>query len=239
MAVKAKHAPAPTGREGRGGLLFTVAAICLAAAVFAAIPAARHAFSLVLHGNLSGLRTYIHGLGFGGLALLFALMIGHAVIPYPTEILTTTAGFIYGFLPGLALALLGWTCCAVVSYGIGRTIGRPLLRALLGKRFTRLEEAMDSGGTQLMLSARLIPVVPFALLGYVAGATRESLWKLVWTSFVGYLPLTAAVAYLGSEAKSLSVSNPLIWVAVVFVIGLLVGSHFWARRSGHSLTGRD
>lgn len=235
MALDAQEvesdAPARRAPWRHGELLVTLGGLVVGAVAFAAIPQLRHAFVLSVHGNLTGLRHYIRGLGTGGPALLFALMLGHAVVWYPTELLTTTAGYAYGFVPGLALSMLGWTCSAVVSYGLGLAIGRPLLRAILGERFARLEQGMEVGGTQLMLSARLIPIVPFSLLGYAAGATRQSLWKLVWTSAVGYLPLTAAVAYLGSQAENLSVDDPLVWVAVVVVIALLVVSRFMARRS--------
>ncbi|HET9074938.1 MAG TPA: VTT domain-containing protein [Solirubrobacteraceae bacterium] len=209
----------------------TLATIIVAAGVFAAIPAFRHAVSLSLNGNLGQLRHYIRGLGFGGAALLMGLILVHAVVPYPSEILTSTAGFVYGFLPGMLFALIGWTVVALLTYGIGVTIGRPVLRTLLGHRFTDLERGMESGGTRLMIVARLLPVVPLALLGYVAGATRESLWKLTWTSAVGYLPLTALVTYLGSQAKSLSSSNPLLWIAVVVIVLLIVGPHFWNRHA--------
>jgi uncharacterized membrane protein YdjX (TVP38/TMEM64 family) len=195
----------------------------------AAVPAVRHAVSLTLHGNLTGLRDYIRGLGFGGFALLTALILAHAIIPYPSEILTSTAGYVYGFIPGALFAIAGWTLTAIFTYFIGRWVGRPLLRKILGKRFTDLERGMKSGGVRLMLVARLLPVVPLALLGYVAGATNESLWRLTWTSMLGYAPLTFLVAYLGSQAKSLSTSNPLLWIAVVVVILLIVGPHLYTR----------
>ena len=75
--------------------------------------------------------------------------------------------------------------------------------------------------TSLLLSSRLIAVVPFALMGYAAGATRVNLWQFSWTTVVGYLPLTVAVAYLGSRAETLSASNPLAWGAVAVLVGLL------------------
>jgi uncharacterized membrane protein YdjX (TVP38/TMEM64 family) len=239
IAVDAEHDTADAGRSAdvRTGtflqrnrpLLLTVALAVVLMAGFVAIPSGRHAISLSLHGNLTGLRLYIRHLGFGGFALLFALILVHAVIPYPSEILTTTAGFVYGFIPGMIMAICGWTIVAVLTYFIGATVGRPVLRALLGKRFTDLEEAMEAGGVRLMLIARLLPVVPLALLGYVAGATRENLWRLVWTSFVGYLPLTTAVAYLGSQAKSFSATNPIVWIIVVALVAVIVGSHFYGR----------
>jgi uncharacterized membrane protein YdjX (TVP38/TMEM64 family) len=196
-------------------------------AALAAIPEVRHAASLVLHGNLDGLRNYIRGLGFGGFALLTALVLVHAVIPYPSEILTSTAGFVYGFIPGALFAIAGWTVTAILTYFIGRWVGRPVLRKILRKRFTDLERGMKSGGVRLMIVARLLPVVPLALLGYVVGATHNSLWRLTWTSLIGYAPLTFLVAYLGSQAKSLSSSNPLLWIAVIVVIALIIGPHFW------------
>jgi uncharacterized membrane protein YdjX (TVP38/TMEM64 family) len=223
--------PRPKFIHRHGELLLTVAGLLVVAAMFVVIPSLRHAFSLSIHGNLSGLRDYIRSLHFGGLVLLFALMLLHAVIPYPTEILTTTSGYIYGFIPGMLLALLGWTCSAVLSYGLGWTIGRPLLRAILGTRFSRLERAVNRGGAQLMISARLVPVVPLSLLGYVAGATRRGLWLLTWTTFVGIIPITAATALLGSQAKSFSANNPLVWIAAAVVIGLLVASRFIAKRA--------
>ena len=75
--------------------------------------------------------------------------------------------------------------------------------------------------TSLLLSSRLIAVVPFALMGYAAGATRVNLWQFSWTTVVGYLPLTVAVAYLGSRAETLAASNPLAWGAVAGLVGLL------------------
>jgi uncharacterized membrane protein YdjX (TVP38/TMEM64 family) len=38
---------------------------------------------------------------------------------------------------------------------------------------------------------------------------------------VGYLPLTVAVVYLGAKARTFSTSDPLVWVAVAVLVGLL------------------
>lgn len=220
--------------ERHAALLLTVGVIVLTGVLFVVISPLRHSVSYAAHGNLSGLRDYIRSLHAGGALLLFALILIHSVVPYLSEILTTTSGYVYGFLPGLALAIFGWTCTAVLTFWLGRVIGKPVLRRVLGKRFEDLDRGMENGGIRLMLLARLIPIVPFSLVGYVAGATDESLWRVVWTSFLGALPLTAAVAYLGSQAKSLSTSNPILWIVVVLVVALFVGSHFWTRRQHKS-----
>jgi uncharacterized membrane protein YdjX (TVP38/TMEM64 family) len=223
--------PETEPRSRRRELALALGMVAIAVAVIAAVPEMRHSFSLSLHGNFGGLRVYVRSLGFGGVVLLLGMMLAHAIVYYPTEIVTATAGFVYGFAPALAFVLAGWLASALLSYLLGRIIGRPLLRGILGRRFHRLEESMESGGTTLLLSGRLIPVIPFSLLGYAAGATRVSLWRFSWTTVLGFLPLCAAVTYLGSQAKTLSASNPIVWAAAAIVIGLLIAAHVQSRRA--------
>ncbi len=94
-----------------------------------------------LDGNFTGLRDYIRSLGVGGPVLLLTLIVMHAVIYYPSEIVTATAGFAYGWFGGLALAMTGWLTSALASYALGRWLGGPLLRSLLGARYRRFEHA--------------------------------------------------------------------------------------------------
>jgi uncharacterized membrane protein YdjX (TVP38/TMEM64 family) len=220
------------GPDRRLELAAGIAAIVVGLVILAAVPQLRHCVSLTLHGDFGGLRAYIRSLGVGGLLLLVGLMLGHAIVFYPSEIVTATAAYVYGFGPGLALVVGGWLVSAWLCYVLGRTVGRPLLRAVLGRRFSALEHGVEQGGTALLLSSRLIPIVPFALMGYAAGATRISLWQFSWTTVVGYLPLTVAVAYLGSRAETLSASNPLVWVAVAVLVGLL-SSEWYVRHRRH------
>jgi uncharacterized membrane protein YdjX (TVP38/TMEM64 family) len=217
--------PAPPSRHGRAELAAGLAAIVGGIAVILVVPELRHCVSLVIHGQFGELRSYVRSLGPGGFALLLGLMLAHAIIFYPSEIITATAGYVYGFAPGLAFVVGGWLLAALVSYALGRSVGRPLLQRVLGHRFAWLTGTVENGGNSLLLSSRLIPIVPFALVGYAAGATHISLWRFSWTTVIGYLPLTTAVVFLGSRAETLSFSNPLVWIAVVVLVALLTGQH--------------
>jgi uncharacterized membrane protein YdjX (TVP38/TMEM64 family) len=222
---------APATGRARTEFAAGIAAIVVGIAVIAAVPQLRHCVSLVAHGQFTGLRIYIRSLGAGGFGLLLGLMVVHAIVWYPSEILTATAGYVYGFGPGFAFAVGGWFLAAMLSYALGRSVGRPVLQRLLGRRFDSLTSAIERGGIPLLISGRLIPIVPFALLGYAAGAAHISLWRFAWTSVVGYLPLTAAVAYLGSRAQTLSTSNPILWIAVGTLLSLLLVEHIYRRRA--------
>lgn len=211
-------------------IALVVGTVLVGLGIIAAVPWLRHAFVLCLHGDFAGLRHYIESLGAGGLALLIGLMLMHALIYYPTELVTATTGFVYGWLPALAIALGGWLLSALLSYLIGRRLAGPLLRSLLGRGYGGFEQAIEGGGTRLLLGYRLIPVVPFSFMGYAAGAAGTRVWTFAWTTVVGFLPLTAAVTYLGSRARSLSLSDPLVWVAVVVALGLVLAPHAAHRR---------
>jgi uncharacterized membrane protein YdjX (TVP38/TMEM64 family) len=216
-------------RRPRVDLALGLATAAIVVMLIVLVPQLRHSVGLALQGHFDALRTYIRSLGAGGLALLLGLMVAHAVVFYPSEIVTATAGYIYGFAPALGLVIGGWLLTALLSYALGRSIGGPLLRAVLGKRFSRVERGVADGGISLLLAGRLIPVVPFAFLGYAAGATHVNLWRFAWTTVVGYLPLTVLVVYLGSDARTLSIGDPLIWVAVAAAV-LMLGAHWTVRR---------
>jgi uncharacterized membrane protein YdjX (TVP38/TMEM64 family) len=220
----------PVG-TGRAEFAAGIATIAIGIAVIAAVPELRHCVSLVIHGEFTALRTYIRSLGAGGLALILGLMVIHAIVWYPSEIVTATAGYVYGFGPGLAIAVVGWLLAALLSYALGRSVGRPLPVRLLGRRFDWLTTTIERGGPSLLLSGRLIPIVPFALVGYAAGATHTSVWRFSWTTVVGYLPLTAAVTYLGSRAQTLSTSDPLLWLAVAVLVALLLSERVLHQRA--------
>ena len=217
-------------RVAAADLVLGLATVAAVVALIVLVPELRHSVGLALHGHFGALRNYIHSLGTGGLALLVGLMVAHAVVFYPSEVVTATAAYIYGFAPALALVAAGWLLTALLSYALGRSVGGPLLRSMLGRRFAQLEQAVARGGVSLLLAGRLIPVVPFAFLGYAAGATSVNLWRFAWTTVVGYLPLTTLVAYLGSDARTLSLSDPLIWVAVAAAVLLLIAHGMVARR---------
>jgi uncharacterized membrane protein YdjX (TVP38/TMEM64 family) len=220
----------PAGPARGARIAFALGSIALGLAIVFAVPELHHGVSLALAGKLHELRHYVRSLGVGGAACLFGLLLVHAVIFYPSEILNATAGFVYGFLPGTAFALFGWLISGAITYWLGRQLARPLLAVLLGPRFTRLEALAERGGARLLLAGRLIPVVPFSLLGYAAGAARVPFVRFAWTSVLGFLPLTAAVAYLGSRAQKLSLSDPAVWVVVAVVIVLLAASRLVPRR---------
>jgi uncharacterized membrane protein YdjX (TVP38/TMEM64 family) len=206
-------------------LLPTIAAIALAAVVVAAVEPLRDAVGHAVHGDVPGLRAELKGLGVAGAAVLVGLILVHAVVLFPAEIVNATAGLVFGFAIALPLVMVAWLVSALIAYWLGVVAGRPLALRLAGEhRVAVAERVIERGGAPALLVSRLVPFVPYSLVGYLAGAARVPVWRYAWTSFVGILPITAAATYLGHALDDLSASDPLLWVALGVIAVLVAGT---------------
>jgi len=212
-------------------IAITLAGIALIAGLVVAVPALREAFSSALRGDHEAVRTEIDSLGVWGPVLIVALALIHAVVFYPAEIVDAAAGYAYGFGPALALTMTGWVLSGLLCFAVGRSVARPLLDRWLGEqRFERIEAAIERGGAGLLIAMRLIPILPFSIVSYAAGAARVPTWRFVWTTAIGYIPITAMFVYLGTRLESISVTDPQVLAGAAGLLLLLAAGHWALRR---------
>ncbi len=186
----------------------------------------REALGHAAHGDTTALREQLRGTGAGGVLVLYALMIAHAVVIFPAEITNLVCGFTYGIPLALLICGTGWFASAILTFYIGRHLGRPLLTRLAGdERTASIERTIERGGATALLILRLLPIVPFSLLGYVSGAARVPLARFAWTTAVGQMPLIAAAVVLGSRLEHFSLTDPLIWGMLGVFLVLFALSH--------------
>jgi len=215
----------------RRRLLLTLLALVAAAVLVWAIEPLRVALGHVLHGDVDALQAQLQSLGAWGALVVVALILAHAVVFFPAEIVNATAGLTFGFWVALPLVMVSWVLSGLIAYWLGRVAGRPLAVRLAGeRRVAAAERLIDCTGAPALLLARLIPLVPYSLVGYLAGAARVPVWRYTWTSCVGVLPITAAATYLGHALEDLSASDPLLWVAIAVLVILFAVTGTAARR---------
>ena len=103
----------------------------------------------------------------------------------------------------------------------------------------RGERLVHRGGSSLLLGIRLFPLMPFSIVCYICGAARVPYKRYLWTTFVGYLPITAVFVYFGSRLDTLSVTDPWLIASLVLVVALLALARWIAPKlssSGRSET---
>jgi uncharacterized membrane protein YdjX (TVP38/TMEM64 family) len=218
-------------RPSMAAIAITLGGVALLAALVFAVPALHDAAVAAIHGDTAEVRSQLNSLGVAGPLLIIALALLHAVVFYPAEIVDAAAGFAYGFFPALALTMTAWLLSAMLCYAVGRSLARPLLERWLGReRFERTEAMVERGGPTLLIAVRLIPIFPFSLMCYAAGAARVPVWRYLWTTAVGYLPITAISVYFGTRLEGLSLTDPLVLGTAAALLGLLLAGHWVVRR---------
>ena len=206
-------------------LMHTVAIVGAAAIVVVTVEPLQAAAGDALHADVSALRSDLRDAGLAGILILFALIQVHAVVLFPSEVINATAGLVYGFTVAVPMLMGFWILSLLLAYWLGAHAGRPLAMSLAGEsRVRSAERLLQRGGPHTLLLIRLIPLIPYSPVGYVAGAAHVPLWRYTWTSFVGILPITAAVTYLGHALRTPSLTDPLLWAAIVLLAALLAAT---------------
>ncbi len=202
----------PPGGGTWTGVAVTVAGILVGVGIALAIPSLRGAVSDAIHGDTASVRHDLHGSAAGALLVIWLALV-HVIVWYPAEILDAASGYVFGFGVGFPLVLGAWVLSGLASYAVGRHFARPVLYRVAGEqRFQRMEHLVHRGGAPALIGVRLIPIMPFSLMGYVCGATRIPLWRYIWTTAVGYAPITAYFTYLGSRLEGFSAEDPIVWI---------------------------
>ena len=217
----------------------TVGGILIGVAVALAIPSLRGAMSDAIHGDTASVRHDLSGNAVGPLLVLWLALV-HVIVWYPAEILDAAVGYVFGFGVGFPMMIACWVVSGLAAYAVGRHFARPVLYRVIGEqRFLRIEHLVHRGGAPFLLGARLIPIVPFSLMGYVCGAARIPLWRFVWTTAIGYAPITAYFTYVGSRLEGFSAEDPILWIGGGALIICLFAFRFLLPKAGADSAATD
>lgn len=153
----------------------------------------------------------------------------------PRLALGVVAGVLFGLWWGAFLSLVGATLGALVGFGAARYISADWLAGMPIPRLQRLLRRAEAEGLRLVLTVRLLPVLPHSAVNYGLGLTRVSLGAYLVGSVLGLAPSSVIAAYLGM-AGGLALDGGSDWVRpLAWALGLLAASsllpRLWQRRS--------
>jgi uncharacterized membrane protein YdjX (TVP38/TMEM64 family) len=159
---------------------------------------------------------------------VFALAASLAV---PLTLLVVTVILVYGALPGFGYAFAGAVLSSLISYLLGQTAGRNLVRRYAGKRLNRISKKLSRRGVTTIITLRILPVAPFAVINLVAGTSHIRFRDFTLGTSIGLLPGITTIA-LFADSVVRSIRHPdganLSWLAVVLII--IVATLFGLRK---------
>ncbi|MFM0047777.1 TVP38/TMEM64 family protein [Paraburkholderia sediminicola] len=140
------------------------------------------------------------GVGWLGLGIFALVFVVGTMVLVPASLLAAIAGFKFGPVSGMLLALSLGIVSALLVFLIGRSMTRPrILRWLKSRqRLAAVDATIGQRAFLFILLLRLTSVIPLTPLSYVLGAGRVRLRDFVLGSWLGLLPGTFLYVYLGS-----------------------------------------
>ncbi|ARI78868.1 TVP38/TMEM64 family protein [Halobacillus mangrovi] len=176
--------------------------------------------------SADNIRTYILSFGIYGPLIFMAIYAIGPIVAFPTSVLSLAAAFAYGIWPGMLYIVIGATAAGVTGYMMGRFFGDSVVKFQESKWAEKIYYRMKDKGFHYVFILRLIPIVGFDILSYLAGMTRVKIGPFVGATVLGMLPGTFAYSLVGT---SLASGNRTLILIALSVFALLLVMTFLFR----------
>jgi len=154
-------------------------------------------------------------------------------------VLTMAGGFLFGPAEGGVLAAVSSTIGGVVIFLISRTAAGDLLRRFAGPRVQKMQLGVQKDSLSLILTLRLIPMMPFWVINVGAAVMGMPLRTFLTGTALGVVPSSFIYASLGSGLGRLFDSGtepsldmlrrPEVLAPLVALVLLAAGSLAWRK----------
>ncbi|XP_076932050.1 uncharacterized protein LOC143597424 [Bidens hawaiensis] len=145
-------------------------------------------------------------LGPWGPLVLAVAYIPLTVLALPASVLTLGGGYLFGLATGFLADSTGAVLGATAAFLLGRTIFRSYVISMLGDypQFKAVSIAIQKSGFKLVFLLRLVPLLSFNMMNYLLSVTPISVCEYVLASWLGMMPITFALVYVGTTLKDLA-----------------------------------
>jgi uncharacterized membrane protein YdjX (TVP38/TMEM64 family) len=168
-----------------------------------------------------GIRQMV--LSYGALSVV-AYEFLHVIRPFtfiPVTPFTIAGGYIYGHVFGLALAMVGTTLAAVITFFLSRYLFRDYLKKRLSTHYAGFDGRFDNGGIFTVAAMRVIPILPFDAVGYVAGVSSIRFRDYLLGTLLGELPGAFVLTMLGNSLTNIDSPWFIVSLALAILLFLL------------------
>jgi len=184
-----------------------------------------------------------HFISSYGYVAVFLLMTGEsALIPIPSEVTMTFAGFLAGagilnIWILISIGALGNLLGSVLAFWLGRVMGETWIRLFIkkwGKWLLIQEKDFDMSlrwfkryGQGITFGSRLLPIVR-TFISLPAGIAEMNLAKFSLFTFIGSFIWSGVLAYMGLKlGQNWQIIEPYFRKFQFLIIGLFVIAAFW------------
>lgn len=178
-----------------------------------------------------GFRQTVKNLGLlGPFVYIGILALSVVISPIPSAPLAVIAGTIWGAVLAGVYSIIGGFIGGLIAYFLGRTLGRSAIKALTGKIIYFSKNKGETYLSWLIFITRMLPIFSFDLISYAAGIAGLSFPKYAIATFLGMIPSTFLLTYMGgvlSLGTPLGIAISIIFLIVIIVLPWLIRRYNW------------
>ncbi|MEJ2545769.1 MAG: VTT domain-containing protein [Calditrichaceae bacterium] len=151
-----------------------------------------------------------------------------SIFGMPATIIVGTFGILFGSITGSILAVITLTVSSLISYPIGRILGKKILSYISSGNINSVNKYLAKKGLFTVITIRVLPIASFTLINMLAGASRIRFKYYLIGTILGILPGSILVAIIFGQLteyfKSETIVNT-IWITTltVMIIICLIG----------------
>jgi phosphatidylserine/phosphatidylglycerophosphate/cardiolipin synthase-like enzyme/uncharacterized membrane protein YdjX (TVP38/TMEM64 family) len=161
------------------------------------------------------------------------------LVAFPLTVLIIVCGLVFGPWQGFLYSLIGALLSAMLTFSLGRVLGRNTVRRFAGRRLGELNRRLARHGIMTIVIVRIVPLAPFTVINMFAGASRIRFRDFVLGSAIGLLPGITGMSIF-TDRLAAAIEKPSIFAFAVLagVVGILIACGWaiwrWEDRRGGS-----
>jgi uncharacterized membrane protein YdjX (TVP38/TMEM64 family) len=149
----------------------------------------------------------------------------------PSTPLNLTGGALFGPWVGTLWASFGAVFAAVVAFAFTRTIGHKMVRDRMGECWQLMDAEICQGGLFYISAVRLLPIIPYGLVNFVAGLTSITFKSYFFGTILGTVPGVLPFVMIGSSGvQALQTGDVSPLLGALTLSSFLVATATWYRR---------
>jgi uncharacterized membrane protein YdjX (TVP38/TMEM64 family) len=138
--------------------------------------------------------------------------------------MTVAGGFLFGIVMGMIYVNIGSVIGSTLAFLSSRFLIGDWIQKRYGNKLQRFNEEMERHGHNYLFILRIVPILPFFLVNYLAGLTKIPLKKFIFISAIGMLPGSFVYAFAGRQLAKIEklkdILSPELLIAFL-LLGLL------------------
>lgn len=201
--------------------ILKLAALVMLAAGFLAVG---HMLGLGERFTLADIHAGVERTGGWQYAAFAGLYLLAGLFPFPTVLLSTASGALWGPYLGTLMTVVSATLAACIPFLLSRLMGRGVVGKLMQKNSTadRCDRFAGRNGFLVVLTVRLIPVFPWDLVNYLSGLCGIRFRDYITASIIGTIPASFTYNLIGA-----SLGKPVDKTPIIIITGIVLALAFF------------